>query len=121
MVGTALERLCPHYDLSTSLLSMFTNSLIGSRWSWFQRMPSGRFLPGPDGAYGCCSRRGTRTARWRSDRDCRRWHDDVLVEGSPEAFDFAIGLRPIGPGVAVFDAEFEQHGLERMLVRLGAG
>lgn len=47
--------------------------------------------------------------------------DDVLIERAPEAFDLAVGLRPIGPGVAVFDAELEQHGLERMLVRLGAG
>ena len=47
--------------------------------------------------------------------------DDVLVERAPEALDLAIGLRPIGPGVAVFDAKLEQHGLERMLVGLGAG
>ena len=47
--------------------------------------------------------------------------DDVVVEGSPEAFDLAVGLWPIGPGVAVFDAKFEQHSLEGMLVRLVAG
>ena len=33
--------------------------------------------------------------------------DDVVIEGTPEAFDLAVGLRPIGPGVAVFDAELE--------------
>ncbi len=47
--------------------------------------------------------------------------DDVLVQGAPEAFDLAVGLRPIGPGVAVLDAEFEQHGLEGVLLRVVAG
>jgi hypothetical protein len=55
-----------------SLLYMFTNSLIGSRWSWWRRRPSGFVLQGPDEACGCCSRFGTRTAGWRSGRDCRR-------------------------------------------------
>ena len=47
--------------------------------------------------------------------------DDVVIEGPPEALDLAVGLRPIGPGVAVFDAKLEQHGLEGMLVGLVAG
>ena len=42
--------------------------------------------------------------------------DDVVVQGSPEALDLAIGLRPIGPGIAMFDAELDQHGLERVFV-----
>ena len=33
--------------------------------------------------------------------------DEVFVEGAPEALDLSIGLRPIRPCVAVFDAEFE--------------
>ena len=47
--------------------------------------------------------------------------NDVVVEGAPETLDLAVGLWPIGPGVTVFDAEFEQHGLEGVLVRLVAG
>ena len=44
--------------------------------------------------------------------------DDILVQGAPEALDLAVGLRPVGPGVAVLDAELEQHGLEGMLFGL---
>ncbi len=40
----------------------------------------------------------------------------VLVEGPPEAFDLTVGLGPIGPGVAVFDAKLEQHGLKGVLL-----
>jgi len=47
--------------------------------------------------------------------------DDVFVEGPPKALDLAVGLRPVRPGVTVDDAEFEQHGLERMLLRIVAG
>jgi hypothetical protein len=43
--------------------------------------------------------------------------DEIVVEGAPEALDLAVGLRPIGPGVAVLDTEFEQHGLEGVLLR----
>jgi len=38
-----------------------------------------------------------------------------------KALDLAVGLRPVRPGVTVDDAEFEQHGLERMLLRIVAG
>ena len=47
--------------------------------------------------------------------------NDVVVEGAPEALDFAVGLRPIRPCVAVLDAEFEEHGLEGMLFTIIAG
>src|SRR5262249_17216127 len=40
-----------------SQLSMFTNSLIGSRWFWWRRRPLGFVLQGPDGAGGCCTTR----------------------------------------------------------------
>ena len=41
--------------------------------------------------------------------------DEVVVEGSPEALDLAVGMRPIWPGVAMLDAELDQHRLEGML------
>ena len=43
--------------------------------------------------------------------------DDVVIEGSPKALDLAVGLRPVRSCVALFDAELEQHGLERMVLR----
>ena len=46
---------------------------------------------------------------------------DVLVEGSPEAVDLAVGLWPIAPSVAVSDAQFEQYGRKWMLVGIAAG
>ena len=47
--------------------------------------------------------------------------DDIVVKRSPEALYFAVGLRPVRPGVAMLDAEFDQHGLERVLVGGVAG
>ncbi len=44
--------------------------------------------------------------------------DDIVIEGPPEAFDLAIGLRPIGPGVTVFDVELGQQGGADSVVRL---
>jgi hypothetical protein len=47
--------------------------------------------------------------------------DHIIVQRSPEALDLAVGLRPIGPGVAMLDAELEQHGLEGVLFGFVAG
>jgi hypothetical protein len=47
--------------------------------------------------------------------------DDVVVEGAPEPLGLSVGLRAIGPGVAMLDPEFEEHLLEGMLVGMGAG
>src|ERR1044072_3129871 len=31
--------------------------------------------------------------------------DDIVVQGSPEALDLAVGLRPVGSGVAMLNAD----------------
>ena len=41
--------------------------------------------------------------------------DDVVVQGTPELFDLAVGLWPIRSCVAMSDAEFEEHGFEGVL------
>ena len=48
----------------------------------------------------------------------RRAFDQVVIERAPEAFDLAVGLGSVGPGVAVFEAELQQHALEGVLRRL---
>jgi hypothetical protein len=41
--------------------------------------------------------------------------DEVILQGAPEAVRLAVGLRPIRPGVAVNDAEFDERRFERAL------
>ena len=42
--------------------------------------------------------------------------DQVVVQGPPEPFHLPIGLRPIGPGIPMFDPQLQQHPFKRVRV-----